>query len=77
MMDKWIIGEGDESGSWYITHTEKPRFTARAVRDDSVIEFPEIDLYDRVAGDEVASGMARLVREAGEILIEYMLDDEE
>jgi hypothetical protein len=68
-IDKWLIGEGTDTGRWYVVHTQFPRFVIEMCdRDGGGYESGPVEMLDECLD---VSLLARLAREAGELFAEY------
>lgn len=74
--DKWIIGDGTETGREYLIHTEYPRFIGIIdLFSTDHNNLKDITFLDELRPD--ASKIATLMREAGEAIAQYYADLEE
>ena len=77
-LPKWLIAEEVNCTRWFMVHTEFPRFIGEIFDDEetggNIIGLPkgEIEFIDNIPiGEKTHIKLARLMREAGEALIEY------
>lgn len=82
-LPKFLIAEDVACEKWFIVHTEFPRFIGEIFDNDDgtqTIGFPkgEIVMIDNYPADENAgSKLAKLMRQAGDALVEYDRNNEE